>query len=271
MTLDLYTLCSEANKKALEKGRSILAGRRDEEVEKRRKAKQGAGASSSTEREGERGGWGVGGWGARYKQQRTRAAQARATEWGSVCGGWPGQRVEEQGTWASRTPKRSEAGCGRPEDGGVWTAQTVKRPPRQPPQPPIRQLLGAADAQTAHPATSSTAPAHLPLGSVNAETTPPSSDRALLGLSANEQFSTAPSAQVYLGQNYSSAPIKTQGHCGGVDGKTVKRPRQQCPIPFICCFLSRCINCNVVIPAHNVLRRPSLFFCTLPQLLFLVM
>jgi ubiquitin carboxyl-terminal hydrolase 14 len=51
MTLDLYTLCSEANKKALEKGRSILAGRRDEEVEKRRKAKQGAGASSSTEME----------------------------------------------------------------------------------------------------------------------------------------------------------------------------------------------------------------------------
>ena len=37
---------------------------------------------------------------------------------------------------------------------------------------PIRQLLGAADAQTAHPATSSTAPAHQLLGSANAETTP---------------------------------------------------------------------------------------------------
>ena len=36
----------------------------------------------------------------------------------------------------------------------------------------IRQLLGAADAQTAHPATSSTAPAHQLLGSANAETTP---------------------------------------------------------------------------------------------------
>ena len=33
-------------------------------------------------------------------------------------------------------------------------------------------ILGAADAQTAHPATSGTAPAHQPLGSVNAETTP---------------------------------------------------------------------------------------------------
>ena len=92
----------------------------------------------------------------------------------------------------------------------------------------IRQLLGAADAQTAHPATCSTAPAHPPLGSANAETTPPSSDRALLGLSADEQFSPVPSAQVYLGQNYSSAPIKTQGQWGGgVDSKTVKRPRQQ--------------------------------------------
>ena len=34
------------------------------------------------------------------------------------------------------------------------------------------QLLGAADAQTAHPATFSTASAHQPLGSANAETTP---------------------------------------------------------------------------------------------------
>ena len=37
---------------------------------------------------------------------------------------------------------------------------------------PIRQLLGDANVQTAHPATSSTAPAHQPLGSANAETTP---------------------------------------------------------------------------------------------------
>ena len=105
-------------------------------------------------------------------QQGMRPAQARPTKWGSVCGGRPGQCVEEQGTWASHTRKHSEAGCGRPEDGGVWTAKTVKRPRQQPAQPPIRQLLGAADAQTAHPATSSTAPVHQPLGSANAETTP---------------------------------------------------------------------------------------------------
>ena len=43
--------------------------------------------------------------------------------------GWavPGQCVDEQGTWASRTRKCSEAGCRRPQDGGVWTAKTVKR------------------------------------------------------------------------------------------------------------------------------------------------
>ena len=35
-----------------------------------------------------------------------------------------------------------------------------------------RELLGAADAQTAHPATFSTAPTHQRLGSANAETTP---------------------------------------------------------------------------------------------------
>ena len=68
-------------------------------------------------------------------QQRTRPAHTRPTEWGSVCGGRLGQRVEEQGTWASHTWKHSEADCGQPEDGGVWTAKTVKRPPKQPAQP----------------------------------------------------------------------------------------------------------------------------------------
>ena len=72
---------------------------------------------------------------ATRNQQRTHAAHARPTEWGSVRGGRPGQSVEEQGTWASRTRKRSEAGCGRPEHGGVWTAKTVKRPPQQSAQP----------------------------------------------------------------------------------------------------------------------------------------
>ena len=72
---------------------------------------------------------------ATRNQQGTRPAHSRPMEWGSVCGGRPGQRVEEQGTWASRTQKHSEAGCGWPEDGGVWTAKTVKRPPQQPAQP----------------------------------------------------------------------------------------------------------------------------------------
>ena len=50
---------------------------------------------------------------------KERPAHARPTEWGGVRGGRPGQLVEEQGTWASHTGKRSEAGGGRPEDGGV--------------------------------------------------------------------------------------------------------------------------------------------------------
>ena len=50
-------------------------------------------------------------------------------------GGRPGQRVEDQGTWASRTQKHNEAGYGRPVDRGVWTAKTVKRPRQQPAHP----------------------------------------------------------------------------------------------------------------------------------------
>ena len=51
----------------------------------------------------------------------------------STYGGRPGQRVEEQGTWASQ--KHSEAGYGRPVDRGVWTAKTLKRPRQQPAHP----------------------------------------------------------------------------------------------------------------------------------------
>ena len=106
-----------------------------------------------------------------FAQQEREPISGRPTVRGKrTYGGRPGQRVEEQGTWAAQ--KRSEAGYERPVDRGVWTAKTVKRPPHQPTQPPIRQLLGAADAQTAHHATFSTAPAHRPLGSANAETTP---------------------------------------------------------------------------------------------------
>ena len=46
----------------------------------------------------------------------------------------PGHHAE-QGTWGSRARKHRKAGCGRPEDGGVWTAKSVKRPPQQPAQP----------------------------------------------------------------------------------------------------------------------------------------
>ena len=48
-------------------------------------------------------------------------------------GGRPGQRVEEQGTWAAQ--KHREAGYGRPVDRSVWTAKTVKRPRQQPAHP----------------------------------------------------------------------------------------------------------------------------------------
>ena len=37
-----------------------------------------------------------------------------------------GMAHAEQGTWGSHTTKHREGGCGRPEDGGVWTAKTVK-------------------------------------------------------------------------------------------------------------------------------------------------
>ena len=47
-------------------------------------------------------------------------------------GGRPGQRVEKQGTGASRTQKHSEAGYVRPGDRGAFTAKTVKRTRQQP-------------------------------------------------------------------------------------------------------------------------------------------
>ena len=83
-------------------------------------------------------------------QQGTRPAHPRPTEWGSIRGGRLGQRVEKQGTWASRTRKRSEAGCGRPEDGG-GNSRNSQTTPATTSTTPIRQLPGAANAQT-HPA-----------------------------------------------------------------------------------------------------------------------
>ena len=69
-----------------------------------------------------------------FAQQEWEPIRGRPTVRGKrTYGGRPGQRVEEQGTWAA--PKHSEAGDGRPVDRGVWTANTVKRPQQQPAHP----------------------------------------------------------------------------------------------------------------------------------------
>ena len=71
-----------------------------------------------------------------FAQQEREPIRGRPVVRGKgTYGGRPGQRVEEQGTWASRTPKHSEAVYGRPVDRGVWTAKTVKRPRQQPAHP----------------------------------------------------------------------------------------------------------------------------------------
>ena len=69
------------------------------------------------------------------QQEREPIGGRPAVRGKRTYGGWPGQRVGEQGTWASRTQKHSEAGYGRPVDRGVWTAKTVKRPRQQPAHP----------------------------------------------------------------------------------------------------------------------------------------
>ena len=69
-----------------------------------------------------------------FAQQERELIRGRPAVRGKrTYGGRPGQRVEEQGTWASQ--KHSEAGYGRPVDRGVWTAKTVKRPRQQPAHP----------------------------------------------------------------------------------------------------------------------------------------
>ena len=71
-----------------------------------------------------------------FAQQEREPIRGRPAMRGKrAYGGRPGQRVEEQGTWASRTQKHSEAGYGRPVDRGAWTAKTVKRPRQQPAHP----------------------------------------------------------------------------------------------------------------------------------------
>ena len=70
---------------------------------------------------------------AQQEREPTRGRSAVRRK--GTYGGRSGQRVEEQGTWASRTRKHSEVGYGRPVDRGAWTAKTVKRPRQQPAQP----------------------------------------------------------------------------------------------------------------------------------------
>ena len=72
--------------------------------------------------------------GGLFAQQEREPIRGRPAVRGkSTYGGRLGQRVEEQGTWASQ--KHKEAGYGRPVDRGVWTAKTVKRPRQQPAHP----------------------------------------------------------------------------------------------------------------------------------------
>ena len=69
-----------------------------------------------------------------FAQQEREPIRGRPAVRGKgTYGGRPGQRVEEQGTWAAQ--KHSEAGYGRPVDRGVWTAKAVKRPRQQPAHP----------------------------------------------------------------------------------------------------------------------------------------
>ena len=71
-----------------------------------------------------------------FAQQEREPIRGRPAVRGKrTYGGRPGQRVEEQGTWASRTQNHSEAGYGWPVDRGAWTAKTVKRPRQQPAHP----------------------------------------------------------------------------------------------------------------------------------------
>ena len=71
-----------------------------------------------------------------FAQQEREPIRGRPAVRGKrTWGGRLGQRMEEQGTWASRTQKHSKAGYGRPVDRGAWPAKTVKRPRQQPAHP----------------------------------------------------------------------------------------------------------------------------------------
>ena len=86
--------------------------------------------------------------------------------------------------WTARTTRGGTGHLGlthtETQRGRLWTAcgqrcvdsKNSQTTPATTGTSSTRQLLGAADAQTAHHATFSTAPTHQLLGSANAETTP---------------------------------------------------------------------------------------------------
>ena len=88
-------------------------------------------------------------------------------------GGGGGASRSEYAGWCFLTHTETQR-------GRLWTACGQRRvdsknsqtTPATTSTSSLRQLLGAADAQTAHHATFSTAPTHQLLGSANAETTP---------------------------------------------------------------------------------------------------
>ena len=107
-----------------------------------------------------------------FAQQEREPIRGRPAVRGKrTYSGRPGQRVEEQGTWASHTQTqrgRLRTACGQ----RCVDSKNSQTTPATASTSSVRQLLGAADAQTAHHVTSSTAPTHQLLGSANAETTP---------------------------------------------------------------------------------------------------
>ena len=106
-----------------------------------------------------------------FAQQQREPIRGRPTVRGKrTYGGRPGQGVEEQGTWAAQ--KHSEAGYGTACGQRCVDSKNSQTTPATTSTSSIRQLLGAADTQTAHHATFSAAPTHQLLGSANAETTP---------------------------------------------------------------------------------------------------
>ena len=84
--------------------------------------------------------------------------------------------------WTARTARGGTGHLGLTETqrDRLWTAcgqrcadsKNSQTTPATTSTSSIRQLLGAANAETAHHATFSTAPTHQPLGSANTETTP---------------------------------------------------------------------------------------------------